>query len=116
MFTTYMRRLRESRGLSYRDVAQRSGLSHTYVQLLETGRITNPSVDRLMALARVYGVTPQEIIARAYPDAYRSCGWEDVRRILMGVGYSAKEADERIRELQANPPSRREPELTAAVV
>lgn len=115
MFPTYIRRLRESQELSLRDAAERSGVSHTYIMMLEAGKITNPSVERLVALARVYNVTPQELIYRAYPSAYRNLGWDDVRRVLIGVGYSAKEADERIRELRAKPPSKTsEPALSYA--
>ena len=50
-FGTVLRRLREGRGLSLREVNQLSGLDHAYVYRLETGEKEAPSND---ALARLF--------------------------------------------------------------
>lgn len=105
-FPMYIRRLREGRDLSLRDAAIHSGVSHTYIMLLEKGKIINPSVDRLISLAKTYDVTAYELIYRAYPDAFKRCSWNDLRRTLIGLGYSTPEADEILRELRRRPPSK----------
>lgn len=48
---TVLRRLREGRGLSLREVSQLSGLDHAYIYRLETGKKEAPSDD---ALARLF--------------------------------------------------------------
>jgi transcriptional regulator with XRE-family HTH domain len=50
-FGTVLRRLREGRGLSLREVSHLSGLDHAYVYRLETGEKEAPSDD---ALARLF--------------------------------------------------------------
>lgn len=50
-FSTVLRRLREARGLSLREVSQLSGVDHAYIFRLETGQKEAPSDD---ALARLF--------------------------------------------------------------
>lgn len=50
-FGIFLRRLREARGLSLREVSQLSGLDHAYVYRLETGEKEAPSDD---AQARLF--------------------------------------------------------------
>ena len=51
-FGTVLRRLREGRGLSPREVGKLSGLDHAYVYRLETGEKEAPSDDALGRLFR----------------------------------------------------------------
>jgi len=51
-FGVVLRRLREGRGLSLREVSQLSGLDHAYVYRLETGEKEAPSDDALARLFR----------------------------------------------------------------
>jgi transcriptional regulator with XRE-family HTH domain len=51
-----LKRLREERGLSLREVAKRLGKNHTTIAHIEGGRMDVPKGDRLMELLAVYGV------------------------------------------------------------
>jgi transcriptional regulator with XRE-family HTH domain len=63
----WLRRLRESRGWTMRDVDQRSGgvLSTSNISELENGNVSKPSMPMLLKLGEVYGLTPNQI-AEAY--------------------------------------------------
>jgi HTH-type transcriptional regulator, competence development regulator len=50
--STLLRRLREHRGLSLREVSQLSGLDHAYIHRLETGEKLAPSDEALSKLFR----------------------------------------------------------------
>jgi len=51
-FGTILRRLREARGLSLREVGQLSGFDHAYVHRLETGEKESPSEDAVAQIVR----------------------------------------------------------------
>jgi transcriptional regulator with XRE-family HTH domain len=59
-FGTVLRRLRERRGLSFREVGQLSGIDHAYVYRLETGEKEAPSPDALAGLFRALKPTKRE--------------------------------------------------------
>lgn len=52
-----LKRLREERGLSLREVGQRLGKCHATIAHIEGGRMDVPKDERLMELLAVYGVT-----------------------------------------------------------
>jgi transcriptional regulator with XRE-family HTH domain len=54
--------LRKSRGLTLGTVADRAGLAKSYVWELERGKNTNPSISTLMALARAFGSSLDELV------------------------------------------------------
>jgi transcriptional regulator with XRE-family HTH domain len=57
-------RLREARlqsGLTVREVADRLGLKHAIIVKYENGTVV-PSIDRLQALAQLYGLTPAALL------------------------------------------------------
>jgi transcriptional regulator with XRE-family HTH domain len=56
-----VRELREQRGLSQEQLAERAGLHWTYVSGIERGR-RNPGLNTLGALAKALGVTLWEFL------------------------------------------------------
>ena len=59
-----LREEREKRGLSMNVVAQRSGLSHSIVSLIERD-LRNPTLDTLLRIAEAIEVDLGEILTRA---------------------------------------------------
>jgi transcriptional regulator with XRE-family HTH domain len=57
-----LRQLREAQDLSQRDLAKRAGISVGYVAELETGRLSNPSLKVLVALAKALRVEVEDFI------------------------------------------------------
>jgi transcriptional regulator with XRE-family HTH domain len=59
-----LREEREKRGLSMNVVAQRSGLSHSIISLIERD-LRNPTLDTLLRIAEAIEIDLGEIITRA---------------------------------------------------
>lgn len=64
-FGTYLRSLREAKGLSIRQVAAELCIEHSYLSKLERGENTKPSVKLLEGLAGVLEVSPDIMAAMA---------------------------------------------------
>ena len=62
---------REQRGLSMNVVAQRSGLSHSIVSLIERD-LRNPTLDTLLRMTDAIGVDLGEILTRARKEVFKS--------------------------------------------
>jgi len=63
-----LKRLREERALSLRELAEVSGVSHTTIWEHERGKVgAHPRTIRL--LAQALGVSPRDLIARERGDA-----------------------------------------------
>jgi transcriptional regulator with XRE-family HTH domain len=60
-------RARGSREMSQEELAARAGMDRTFVGGIERGE-ENPSFDKLLRLARVLGLRPSELVARAEQD------------------------------------------------
>lgn len=56
--------LRESKGLTLRDVASSTGISNAYLSQLETGKVENPGVFTLLRLTEFYGVKLEWLVSR----------------------------------------------------
>jgi len=54
-------RMREAAGLTRADIARKTGISVTYLGLLERGLKTNPTKPVLFALANALGCTPADL-------------------------------------------------------
>jgi transcriptional regulator with XRE-family HTH domain len=61
-----LRKLREIRDLSSRELGQLADVDHTYIYRLETGERQSPSADVLMRLLRVLRAKPREIEMAQY--------------------------------------------------
>lgn len=57
-----IRRLRETRGLTQRDLAAKAKVTGAYVAQLETGAKENPSLDVLKRIAKALGVPVTELL------------------------------------------------------
>jgi transcriptional regulator with XRE-family HTH domain len=69
---TLLRRLRDARGLNFREMAQLANVDHAYIQRLETGAKTSPSDEVLTRLIKALKAPKREalmlhFLAR-YPD------------------------------------------------
>lgn len=80
-FGTVVRRLREARSLTLREVSQLAGLDHAYVHRLETGAKEAPSTDALTRLFRALKPTKRQ---------------EHVLRFLVGRDVAIDLVDEAI--------------------
>lgn len=54
--------LREKKGMSQRDLAERVGVTDAYIAMLETGKRTNPSLAILKRLAKALGVPVRALV------------------------------------------------------
>lgn len=57
-----LRHLRAEKGVSLRQI---DGISSAFYSQLETGRITNPGADKLIAIADFFGVSVDWLLGRA---------------------------------------------------
>ena len=60
-----LRRLRDGRGLSLRDVEELTGLSNGYLSLLENDKVKHPKPPVLYKLAEALGASYPELMERA---------------------------------------------------
>lgn len=61
----YLQKIRIERGLTLRDVDHKTGLSFSYISMLEKGERTNPTPEALRKLADVYGLDYLDLAVRA---------------------------------------------------
>lgn len=59
-----VKRLRQAKGLTQEQFAERSGFSQQYISDLERGR-RNPTVVSLFELAQALGARPQDLVVEA---------------------------------------------------
>lgn len=65
---TYLRALRDAKGMSLRLVEERIGVSNAFLSQLESGKVKQPSPSILYKLAQLYGVPYETLMERAgYP-------------------------------------------------
>jgi transcriptional regulator with XRE-family HTH domain len=60
-----VRRLREARGLSQNALAKQAGITQGHLRDIETGRIRNPGVAVVRALAKALEVDPGALLREA---------------------------------------------------
>ena len=64
----YLAELRQGRGLTFRDLEEKTSVSNGYLNLLEHDRIKRPSPETLFKLANFYGIPLSSLMKRAgYP-------------------------------------------------
>ena len=64
-FGTYVRTLRKQRGMTLKRVEKLAGVSNAYISQIERGLRNPPHPDILNRLAKVYEVSPQELMVEA---------------------------------------------------
>ena len=62
---TALRNLRLKKGVSLRKVESETGVSNPYLSQLERGVVTNPSPNKLLALADYYGASYMDLLGYA---------------------------------------------------
>jgi transcriptional regulator with XRE-family HTH domain len=60
-----IKELRGQQGLTQGQVAEYSGLTRSYISLLEIGQISHPSAEKLIRLARALHVNPETLFLAA---------------------------------------------------
>jgi transcriptional regulator with XRE-family HTH domain len=60
-----LKRLRESRGLTLRELAEGTGISNAYLNQLENDRIKEPSPNIIAKISKFYGVSYQRLMKLA---------------------------------------------------
>lgn len=60
-----VRRLREERDWSMRELGRRAGINGGYISLLERCKIESPSWDHMVKLARVFGLTTDQLLGQS---------------------------------------------------
>jgi transcriptional regulator with XRE-family HTH domain len=60
-----IRELRQVLGWTQQDLSRQSGLSRSYISRLEMGDIALPSSERLRALSRALGASPDDLLQAA---------------------------------------------------
>lgn len=64
----YLKALRESKGLTLREVEKQTEVSNAYLSQLESGRIKQPSPTMLFKLAELYGIDYEILLDKVgYP-------------------------------------------------
>jgi transcriptional regulator with XRE-family HTH domain len=71
-----IREARHRRGLSQADVAAATGISESFIRLLERGR-TDISLSRLLAVCSAVGLAPSELVRDAYSSVIQVARRED---------------------------------------
>ncbi len=64
-FGPYLRRLRQARRMSQRELAERVGVTFPYISKIENGRVPPPNAGTLIRIAAVLAVDPDEMLVRA---------------------------------------------------
>jgi HTH-type transcriptional regulator, competence development regulator len=64
-FGQYVKEIRKTKGLSLREAAKRSGVSHPYLSQLENGKNDKPSLEIINKLAKGLGVNNGDLILAA---------------------------------------------------
>ena len=62
LFGEHLKKIRKSRGLTQENLAEKCGVTHQYIGLIETGR-KNPGLDLLFRLSKNLDITPAQILA-----------------------------------------------------
>lgn len=64
-FGEVLKRMRAQHGISQRELAERVGLDFTYISKIETETLPPPSEEKLIEIAKVFGVDQYDFIIYA---------------------------------------------------
>jgi len=57
-----LKSLREKKGLTMQELADKAGVSDAYIAMLETGKRKNPSLAALRRIAKALGVSIEQLL------------------------------------------------------
>ncbi|MGI2336159.1 MAG: helix-turn-helix domain-containing protein [Dehalogenimonas sp.] len=86
-FGGYIRQLRQKQRLSLRDVAQKTGISYSYLAQIEHGRRNPPGPDFMKRLAPVYQVTLRDLLKAAGYLEDAEANLSDEQEVEMAFNY-----------------------------
>lgn len=86
-FAGYVRQLRQKQRLSLRDVAQKTGISYSYLAQIEQGRRNPPGPDFMKRLAPVYQVTLKDLLRAAGYLEENEPSLSDEQEVEMAFNY-----------------------------
>ena len=93
----YLRRLRQAKGDSLREVEQATGISNAYLSQLERGKASRPSPDKLHALAEHYNLPYEELMRAAgyikESDSGQTKDFSSFQSALMSADLSEEEEE-----------------------
>ncbi len=68
MLGTYLKSVRDAKGMSLRNVEEKTGISNAFLSQLESGKVKQPSPLMLYKLAQLYSVPYETLMEQAgYP-------------------------------------------------
>jgi len=67
MDTKIFKKYRNKKGLTQEAVAREVGLTYKYYQALEHGKYSNPTADVLIKIAKLFGITLDELVGGELP-------------------------------------------------
>lgn len=72
-FGEYLRELRKEKKVTQRRLAELVGIDFTYISKIENGSMDPPAEDKIIRIAEVLGVEPDELIlaAKKVPSSYK---------------------------------------------
>lgn len=95
---TRLKKLRQQRGLSLRELAKLAHMSHSFIADIEAGRST-PSLDTLQALAKALNIPVSILIGegknQSHDDTRTLEEFPEIARVLRRAGKKLTPADRR---------------------
>jgi transcriptional regulator with XRE-family HTH domain len=94
----YLRSLRDTRGLSLREVEKKTGVSNAVLSQIESGQVKRPSPNTLFKLAELYGVPYDDLMDRAgYPVPSKHEGSEQsAQAVFNRLGTITKDEEQEL--------------------
>jgi HTH-type transcriptional regulator, competence development regulator len=86
-----LRRIRELKGMTLREVEKITGISNAYISQVETGKIEKPSPNNLYKLAEAYGVSYEQLMEKAGFIMRSEKNQQSVTKSLVGAALSTIE-------------------------
>jgi transcriptional regulator with XRE-family HTH domain len=95
----YLKKIREDKNLSLRDVEAETGISNSYLSQLESGKIKEPSPNLLHKLSEFYGVSYETVMELAgYPLSDINKEEPQIRRLAARLGRVTEEEEEELEQ------------------
>ncbi len=91
----YIKAIRESKGLTLRDVEKQTDISNAYLSQLETSKIKQPSPITLFKLAELYGIKYEVLMEKVgYPvPSSKSINFKRTTNVSHRLGEVSKEEE-----------------------
>jgi XRE family transcriptional regulator of biofilm formation len=89
-----IRRIRIEQGISATTLAEKTGLSRSYLSYLEAGRFAEVGLDKFARVAKVLGVSPDDMMREAgYLPRTEEIKVDPIRLLREGLGLTLPQAE-----------------------